>query len=139
MVAEKAADLIKESTMTTDRRPPTSAARRPSTRSTRPPATSSAPTRCTPRTTCAAAVARAREAAAWWSALTFDERGDQLHTWKGVITRRIAQLADVVTSETGKPHGDAQLEIALAIEHLALGGQARREGARPRARSPRAC
>ena len=30
----------------------------------------------------------------------------------------MAQLAEVVHRETGKPHGDAQLEIALAIDHL---------------------
>ena len=41
-----------------------------------------------------------------------------LQQWKGVITRRMAQLAEVVHRETGKPHGDAQLEIALAIDHL---------------------
>ena len=36
-----------------------------------------------------------------------------------MITRRIAQLAELVHQETGKPHGDAQLEIVLAIDHLA--------------------
>ena len=35
------------------------------------------------------------------------------------MTRRIAQLADVMHQETGKPHGDAMLEAALAIDHLA--------------------
>ena len=66
-----------------------------------------------------AAVARAREEAAWWAALSFDERETHLQTWKGVITRRIAQLADVMHQETGKPHGDATLEAALAIDHIA--------------------
>ncbi|MDO9495881.1 MAG: aldehyde dehydrogenase family protein [Nocardioides sp.] len=66
-----------------------------------------------------AAVARAREAAAWWSALSYDERARHLTTWKGVVTRRLAQLADVMHQETGKPHGDAMLEAALAIDHLA--------------------
>jgi aldehyde dehydrogenase (NAD+) len=65
-----------------------------------------------------ATVERAREAARWWGALTFDERKARLNTWKGVITRRIAQLAEVVHQETGKPHGDALLEAALAIDHL---------------------
>jgi aldehyde dehydrogenase (NAD+) len=65
-----------------------------------------------------AAVARAREAAAWWSALSYDERARHLTTWKGVVTRRLAQLADVMHQETGKPHGDAMLEAALAIDHL---------------------
>jgi acyl-CoA reductase-like NAD-dependent aldehyde dehydrogenase len=66
-----------------------------------------------------AAVARAREAAAWWGALSFDEREEYLLTWRSVLTRRIAQLADVSHLETGKPHGDAQLEIVMAIDHIA--------------------
>ncbi len=65
------------------------------------------------------AVERAKEAAAWWSALTYDERQTHLTAWKGVVTRRIAQLADVMHQETGKPHADAMLEAALAIDHLA--------------------
>lgn len=64
-------------------------------------------------------VVRARTAAAWWSALTFDERDAVLTTWAGVMTRRIAQLADVVHRETGKPHSDATLEAALALDHVA--------------------
>ncbi len=67
-------------------------------------------------------VARAREAAAWWSALSYDERATHLSSWKGVITRRLAQLADLMHQETGKPHGDAMLEAALAIDHLAWAG-----------------
>ncbi len=61
----------------------------------------------------------AREAAAWWSALSYDEREAHLNTWKGVITRRLGQLAEVMHQETGKPHGDATMEAALAIDHLA--------------------
>ena len=34
----------------------------------------------------------------------------------------MAQLAEVMHQETGKPHGDAMLEIALAIDHLAWAG-----------------
>ena len=66
-----------------------------------------------------AAVARAREAADWWAALSYDERDRHLSAWKGVITRRVAQLADLMHQETGKPHGDALIEAALAIDHLA--------------------
>lgn len=66
-----------------------------------------------------AAVARAREEAQWWSALDFDERAHHLGQWKGVVTRRVAQLADLMHRETGKPHGDAMMEAALAIDHLA--------------------
>ena len=66
-----------------------------------------------------AAVARARETAAWWGELSFDERKQLLNQWKGVLARRMGQLADLVHQETGKPHADAQLEIGLAIDHLA--------------------
>ncbi len=64
-------------------------------------------------------VARARDGAAWWSSLGFDERAERLNSWAGVITRRVAQLAEVVHQETGKPHSDATLEAALAIDHIA--------------------
>ena len=64
------------------------------------------------------AVARARAEVTWWQGLGFEGRKDLLQQWKGVITRRMAQLGEVVHRETGKPHGDAQLEIALAIDHL---------------------
>ncbi|MEO5654255.1 MAG: aldehyde dehydrogenase family protein [Marmoricola sp.] len=67
----------------------------------------------------AEAVARAKVAGAWWSALSFEERAERLSAWKGVVTRRIAQLADVVHQETGKPHSDATLEAALALDHIA--------------------
>lgn len=74
-----------------------------------------------------AAVERAREAAEWWSALSYDERKTHLTAWKGVVTRRIAQLADVMHQETGKPHSDAVLEAVLAIDHLAwAAGHARK-------------
>src|SRR3954453_2606990 len=79
-----------------------------------------------------AAVARARHTAQWWASGTFDERRRGLDQWKGGLTRRMAQLADVVHQETGKPHGDAQLEIGLAIEHLAWAAAHAGEGLGPR-------
>src|SRR5262245_28538380 len=66
-----------------------------------------------------AAVARARTAAFWWAELGFAGREERLQRWKGVLTRRAAQLAELVHAETGKPHGDAMLEIVLAIDHTA--------------------
>jgi acyl-CoA reductase-like NAD-dependent aldehyde dehydrogenase len=70
-----------------------------------------------------AAVARARVAAEWWDSLGFDGRADRLRKWKGVVTRRLAQLCQVVRDETGKPIADAQLEAVLAIEHIAWAGK----------------
>src|SRR5215469_4991908 len=63
-------------------------------------------------------VARAREAAAWWSALPAKERRLKLLAWKSYLTRYIMRLAEVVHAETGKPAADAQLEIMLAIVHI---------------------
>jgi acyl-CoA reductase-like NAD-dependent aldehyde dehydrogenase len=70
-----------------------------------------------------AAVDRARIAASWWAGLGFAARAERLRRWAGVITRRMAQLSDVVYTETGKPHSDAQLELVLAIEHIAWAGK----------------
>lgn len=67
----------------------------------------------------AAAVARARALTDWWVGIGYDDRSDVLGQWRSVITRRMAQLAQVVHEETGKPHADAMLEIGLAIDHLA--------------------
>src|SRR6266487_3228442 len=63
-------------------------------------------------------VARAREAAAWWSALGWKDRQTKLLAWKSYLTRYIMRLAEVVHAETGKPAADAQLEIMLAIVHI---------------------
>src|SRR5699024_12221483 len=65
------------------------------------------------------AVERARRAAGWWSELGYQQRAERLRLWKGIVTRRMAQLCEIVHAETGKPHSDAQLEITHAIEHLA--------------------
>ena len=63
-------------------------------------------------------VSKAREAAGWWAGLSFRERRNHLLTWKRIIAARSDQLADVMHAETGKPIGDALLEIMLAVEHL---------------------
>jgi acyl-CoA reductase-like NAD-dependent aldehyde dehydrogenase len=67
----------------------------------------------------AAAVGRARGAADWWGGLGAPGRRALLERWKGVLTRRSPQLADVMHRETGKPHSDAMLELVLAIDHVA--------------------
>jgi acyl-CoA reductase-like NAD-dependent aldehyde dehydrogenase len=82
------------------------------------------------------AVVNARIAAAWWAGLGFAGRGERLRRWAGVLTRRMAQLAEVVHEETGKPHTDAQLEIVLAIEHIAWAGRHARKVLGPQRRSP---
>jgi succinate-semialdehyde dehydrogenase / glutarate-semialdehyde dehydrogenase len=64
------------------------------------------------------AVDRARVAAQWWSDLGYDGRRERLLAWKGVIARRIRQLAQQVHRENGKPVDDAVLEIVIAIDHI---------------------
>ncbi|MTD58046.1 aldehyde dehydrogenase family protein [Amycolatopsis pithecellobii] len=64
------------------------------------------------------AVGRARGAAVWWASLGFDGRAARLRQWAAHVTRRLDELCAVVQRETGKPHGDAQLETVLAIEHI---------------------
>src|SRR3954447_6609107 len=65
-----------------------------------------------------AAVRRAREWAAWWAGIGFAQRREVLDLWKNVLARRMPELAEVVHEETGKPHGDALMEIGLAVDHL---------------------
>src|SRR5215469_1735953 len=66
----------------------------------------------------AAAVERAREAAAWWAGLGWAGRQQRLLAWKSYLTRYLGRLAELVHTETGKPVADAQLEILLAIVHI---------------------
>jgi acyl-CoA reductase-like NAD-dependent aldehyde dehydrogenase len=66
----------------------------------------------------AAAVRRARGAAAWWGGLSFDERRLRLFAWKSHLTRYLGRLAQQVHDETGKPLDDATLEIVNTIFHL---------------------
>lgn len=66
-----------------------------------------------------AAVRRAREAASWWADLGFAGRRERLDLFRGILARRIQQLGGVVAEETGKPHSDAVLEVALVLDHLA--------------------
>jgi acyl-CoA reductase-like NAD-dependent aldehyde dehydrogenase len=66
----------------------------------------------------AAAVGRARVAAAWWAGLGWGDRKLRLLAWKSHITRYMARLARQVHDETGKPLDDATLEIINTIVHL---------------------
>ncbi|NUT09912.1 MAG: aldehyde dehydrogenase family protein [Nonomuraea sp.] len=64
------------------------------------------------------AVARAEQAAAWWAGLGPDGRRKRLLDYKAVLTGHLRELAALVHEETGKPVGDATLEIVLAITHI---------------------
>ncbi len=69
-------------------------------------------------TTVAEAVDRARLAALWWEDLGYEGRRERLLAWKGVITRRMRELAQLMHRENGKPVADATLEIIATIDHI---------------------
>src|SRR5213593_4215272 len=79
-----------------------------------------------------AAVAQAREAAAWWAGLGWSERRIRLLAWKSYLTRYMGRLAQLVHEETGKPVDDATLEIILAIVHIDWAARHARRVLRPR-------
>ncbi|WP_406041451.1 aldehyde dehydrogenase family protein [Micromonospora sp. NBC_00898] len=66
----------------------------------------------------AGAVARARVAGEWWAGLGFTGRRERLLRWRGVLARRIEELAELIHAEGGKPVGDAVVEILTALEHI---------------------
>ncbi len=66
-----------------------------------------------------AAVDRAQEAALWWQRLGFSGRRKRLLAWNSILAKRLPELTELMHAETGKPAGDALLEGANAIEHLA--------------------
>lgn len=65
-----------------------------------------------------ATVARARSAARWWEAQGYEGRKNWLLEYKTVIARGAADLAAVITAETGKPDADALLEVMMGVEHI---------------------
>ena len=103
---------------------------RPSTRSTRPTGTWSARTRspAAPRST-PPWPARA-SAVGWWGNLSFDERADFLLTWRSVMTRRMAQLADLVAPRDRQAAQRRPARDRPRHRAHRLGGQERQEGAR---------
>ncbi len=65
-----------------------------------------------------ASVDRAASAARWWAGLGWKQRRGYLLAWKSYLARYIGRGAQLLHVETGKPLGDAQLEILLAIVHI---------------------
>mgnify|MGYP001226707375 CR=1 FL=1 len=65
-----------------------------------------------------AAVERARQAAHWWAELGFDGRRRRLDAWRRLVVSRLAEAAELISAETGKPLDDARLELVLVVDHL---------------------
>ncbi|CAL9588447.1 4,4'-diapolycopene aldehyde oxidase [Streptomyces sp. enrichment culture] len=64
------------------------------------------------------AVARARTVQAGWAALPASRRRDHLLRWKKALATDLDAMARTIAEETGKPAGDAALEVVLTLEHL---------------------
>ncbi|MEU0612870.1 aldehyde dehydrogenase family protein [Streptomyces albogriseolus] len=67
----------------------------------------------------ARAVARARTTQAGWAALPASRRRELLLRWKKALADDLDTVARTIARETGKPAGDAALEVVLTLEHLA--------------------
>ncbi|NBM19632.1 aldehyde dehydrogenase family protein [Streptomyces sp. GC420] len=65
------------------------------------------------------AVTRSRQAQVRWAALPEAGRRRHLLCWKRQLAASLDTVADAVAAETGKPRGDAELEVVLTLEHLA--------------------
>ncbi|MFD3869439.1 aldehyde dehydrogenase family protein [Streptomyces sp. NPDC058623] len=81
-------------------------------------------------------VARARKAAEAWSALTFRERERRLRRWGAELARSRADIVARICRETGKPTGDADLELVVGLEHLSWTARHAERVMRPRRVAP---
>ena len=64
------------------------------------------------------AVANAAERFKTWGNLKHSERRRILLAWKSEISKKSEEFAQLIALETGKPIGDARLEVSIAIAHL---------------------
>ena len=64
------------------------------------------------------AVSNAHVAKIRWQKLGFNGRRKVLDKWSGILVKRTDELAQLIALETGKPFGDAKLEVSVAISHL---------------------
>jgi acyl-CoA reductase-like NAD-dependent aldehyde dehydrogenase len=64
------------------------------------------------------AVLRAREAAEVWGELTYDQRAEQLVSWRRKLAAHAEELAELIHRENGKPLVDAMNEVYLGLSHV---------------------
>jgi aldehyde dehydrogenase (NAD+) len=63
-------------------------------------------------------VIRARIATVKWQRIGFSARKQVLLAWSSLIMKRIEQIAELISRETGKPMSDARLEVSIAVNHI---------------------
>jgi acyl-CoA reductase-like NAD-dependent aldehyde dehydrogenase len=64
------------------------------------------------------AVSKAAESFKTWGNLKHSDRKRVLLSWKREISKSSEEFAQLIALETGKPIGDARLEVSIAIAHL---------------------
>ena len=60
----------------------------------------------------------AKSAFQTWSALSYSKRKRILLKWREVIAKRGDEFAELISKETGKPMGDAKLEVSITVSHI---------------------
>jgi succinate-semialdehyde dehydrogenase/glutarate-semialdehyde dehydrogenase len=80
----------------------------------------------------AAAVDRARTAAAWWTGLGFAGRRTRLLQFRSVLASRMPEIADLLRRECGKPMIEGVTETAGVIPHVAWAARNARRVLGPR-------
>jgi len=81
-------------------------------------------------------VGHARNASVQWQKLGFGGRKKVLLAWSTLIIKRIDQIAALVSLETGKPVGDAKLEVSIAVGHIGWAARHAEEIMRTAHRAP---
>jgi len=81
-------------------------------------------------------VGHARNASVQWQKLGFSGRKKVLLAWSTLIIKRIDQIAALVSLETGKPVGDAKLEVSIAVGHIGWAARHAEEIMRTAHRAP---
>lgn len=84
----------------------------------------------------AQSINRARAAALWWANLSFSKRRAILLKWNALLISRLTEAADLIVAESGKPRSDAELEAAIACEHVAWAARKASFYLRPHHRFP---
>jgi aldehyde dehydrogenase (NAD+) len=81
-------------------------------------------------------VSHARSASIKWQQLGFSGRKKTLLAWSSLIINRVDQIAALVSLETGKPVGDAKLEVSIAVGHIGWAARHAEEIMRTSYRAP---
>ena len=80
----------------------------------------------------AAAVERARAAAAWWAGLGFGDRRTRLLRFRSILANQMPEIADLLHRECGKPMIEGVMETTAVLPHIAWAARNARRVLGPR-------